>query len=133
MGIIPAMYTFATSNPCNPFALKDRYFCPCFFAALKKQSRKVEYEKKKTEKESGVLQEGRLLSAHRVHQNIYMKQSVEKNQRKSSKTYSEEKNIATNSSSPLTEKCVPIIRTELNKPEHLKSISKQRFQSNCKY
>lgn len=63
MGIIHSMYTFATSNPRNPFPLKDRDFCAWYFAALKKQSKKVEYQKKKIEKESGVLQEGRLLSA----------------------------------------------------------------------
>lgn len=35
-------------------------------------------EKENREKDSGELQEGRLLSTYRVHQNIYMKQSVEK-------------------------------------------------------
>lgn len=75
MGIPHSMYTFATSNPSNPFVLRDRYFCACCFAAPKKQSKKVEYQKKKIDK-SGVLQEERVLSAHRVHQNIYMKQSV---------------------------------------------------------
>lgn len=76
MGILHSLYTFTTSNPCIPFALRDRYFCGCCFAALKKQSKKVEYQKKKIDKKSGVLQDERLLSAHRVHQNIYMKQSV---------------------------------------------------------
>jgi len=61
MGIIHLRYTFTTSNPCNPFVLKDRDCCACCFATLKKQSKKVECQKKKNrEKDREDLQEGRL-------------------------------------------------------------------------
>lgn len=86
MGIIHSMHTFATSNPCNPFALKDRDFCACCFAALKKQSKK-EYLKKKTEEWSGARRKA-FECSQSLPMHLYETVSG-KDQRKCSKTFSE--------------------------------------------